>query len=207
MCIKCNNISCSDCKGDSSVAKYSSELTFNGVKFVCSNGWTIAPNQNLNKTLIDFSTALCEYMNRDTGLKNFAIKQLPDGWGEVTDPGLPLYFGNWYIILQFTTDVPLSVVVDSTYVYPGFIVQPFAIDRNNCQEEVSVDFINLPSGFTNGGGDGKITLPYSTWEFPTDRRTLEFDGSTPSGVYQFDLELSTTNCGTVTIPYLIAVNP
>lgn len=207
MCGKCKNISCSGCSGKSSVVKYSSELIFNGVKFVCSNGWTIAPNQSLNKTLFDFSTALCELMNRDGEPKNFAIKQLPDGWDQFLDPAYPAFLNNWYIILQVTNGVPSSIIVDSTFAPGDGTINYFAIDRNNCQEEVSVDFINMPSGFTNGGGDGKITIPFSTWEFPADRRTLEFDGTTPVGVYQFDLQLSTANCGTVLIPYILAVNP
>ncbi len=123
-----------------------------------------------------------------------------------TDVGYPQYLNNWYITLQFTSGVPLSVVVDSTPLLQSN-GRPFGIDRNNCKEEVSVDFVNMEPGFTNGGGDGKITLPFSTWEFASDRRTLEFDGTTAVGVYQFDLELSTASCGTVTIPYILVVNP
>jgi len=202
MCNKCCDISCSGCEEQSSVTEYSSELKYNGDKFVCNVGWNIYPNQNLNKVIHDLSEVLCDAANYPQFTKGFAIKELPDGWTLFTDITYHIYLNNWSITLQFTNGVPLSVVVDSSV-----LNRPFAIDRNNCKEEVSVDFVNMQAGFTNGGGDGKITLPFSTWEFDSDRRTLEFDGTTAVGVYQFDLELSTASCGTVTIPYILVVNP
>jgi hypothetical protein len=202
MCNKCCDISCLGCEEQSSVTEYSSELKYNGDKFVCNVGWNIYPNQNLNKVIHDLAKVLCDAANYPQFTEGFAIKELPDGWDLFTDISYPQYLNNWYIILQFTNGVASSVIVDS-----AIPERPFAVDRNNCKEEVSVDFVNMEPGFTNGGGDGKITLPFSTWEFDSDRRTLEFDGTTAVGVYQFDLELSTASCGTVTIPYILVVNP
>jgi len=207
MCVNCGNTSCNSCSGESSVTKYSSELKYNGDKFICNVGWNIYPNQNLNKVIYDLAKVLCDAANYPQFTESFAIKQLPDGWDLIQDPSYPLYYLNWYIVVQVTNGAPSSTVVDSTFVSLDGVPNKFAVDRNNCKEEISVDFINLPSGFTNGGGDGKITLPFSTWEFDADRRTLEYDGTTAVGIYQFNLELSTANCGTVIIPYLVAVNP
>ena len=79
----------------------------------------------------------------------------------------------------------------------------FEIDRIGCIEDVTVQFINLPTGITNT----------SVLTVDSEDNDLYFSGSYPDiswtslavGVYDFALEFSTPTCGTKTFPYRLTI--
>jgi len=210
MCVNCSNINCNSCSGISSTPKYTSEIKFDGGKYVCANNCTFNNGQSVSDIIYNLSKKLCSLLNPpDEFVKSINISMPPNNYDI---EGFLILYGLYAAVIERSnTGVggSVSVVHDANDTsgigsfYPSIF--PFAIDRNTCNEDITVSFINMPAGFSQGGGDGIIANPFSIFEVPSDVITLDWDNTVPDGTYLPILEIATVSCGTVEIPYCIIV--
>lgn len=215
MCVNCSNINCNSCSGISSTPKYTSEIKFDGGKYVCTKDCTFNNGQSVSDIIYNLSEKLCSLLNPpDEFVKSINISMPPNNYD--IEGFLILYGLSAAVIERSLTGVggSVSVVHDNNdtsgfaYLFvdnSGILPFPFMIDRNTCNEDITVRFINMPAGFSQGGGDGIIASPFSIFELPSDVITLDWDNTVPDGTYLPILEIATVSCGTVEIPYCIIV--
>ncbi len=206
MCVNCGNISCSSCDGRPNVAKNTSDIKYDGSKFACGSNFVINKNQDLNKLIIDLSKSLCTALTNDPDYpKSFSIGMPPNDW-EVIESAP---FMGYYFAVHVSEEVGVGgsapvIHNQDDFGIIGLSGFPFTIDRNICSEDFTLNFINLPAGFSQGGGDGIIAYPHSTWEIPSDAISLDWDA-----VAEFTgiiiLEISTPTCGTIEVPYFVDI--
>lgn len=210
MCVNCSNINCNSCSGISSTPKYTSEIKFDGGKYVCTKDCTFNNGQSVSDIIYNLSKKLCSLLNpSDEFVKSINISMPPNNYDV---EGFLILYGLYAAVIERSlTGVGGSASVlhdanDTSGIGSFYPVDfPFAIDRNTCNEDITVSFINMPAGFSQGGGDGIIANPFSVFEVPSDVITLDWDNTVPDGTYLPILEIATVSCGTIEIPYCIIV--